>query len=204
VTEATPTDSSPTSVLGSPAAPATPAATVGRAEQAKAKRLLVAGPDLGRGWTAAEVPPVEDKHEQGDLCSTVTAGERNRLFEVSADLTNDTVEGAARHELARYRPGTAPAAARTILDLLVNCPKGKQDFDGQPAEVAVTPAWPNTVTFALTFGPGAINYVAITVAAAGDYLSTSASFANDAKTAASLAGKLAAAARKKLAAAGIR
>jgi hypothetical protein len=80
----------------------------------------------------------------------------------------------------------------------------RQDFDGQPAEVTVTPTGPNTATYSLTFGPDAVNYGALAISVAGDYLSTSASFAANPATAARLASQLDDAARRKLSAAGLR
>lgn len=184
--------------------PSTPPAVVDAAQLAQAKKLLVDGPDLGPKWISAEVPADESQHEQGDLCGTATAGAKNRLFGVSADLTNDGYNGAGRHEIARYQPGGAATAARAILDLLSHCPKGKQDFDGQQAEVTVKPVGANIATFSLTFASGAVNYGALAITNTGDYVSTSASFAADPQTAMELAGNLDTAARNKLAAAGVK
>lgn len=159
----------------------------------------MAGPDLGPAWTASELAS-EDKHEQGDLCGIVTAGERDRLFEAAVDLTDDG-DAAGRHELARYTGGAAGTAAATMVKLLTTCPVAKQDFDGQPAEVRVTPAGSSAVTFALNFGPGAVTHGALVISAVGEHLSTSGAYAVDAKSALALATKIDVAARKKLGAA---
>ena len=145
--------------------------------------------------------PADD--EQGDVCGTVTAAAKNRMLAVSTDLSNANVEGAGRHEIARYQPGAAAGAAAAMIGLLAHCTKIKQDFDGQPAEVSATAIGPNIATFSLKFGSGAVNYGALAITAAGDYLSVSATYAGNAKAAGSLAGKLDAAARKKLTARGL-
>ncbi|MEP7053800.1 MAG: hypothetical protein ABI912_00955 [Actinomycetota bacterium] len=171
---------------------------------ADAKKLLVEGIDLGPMWVSAAVPEGESTHEQGDLCGTATAGDTNRVFSVASDLTNDNFEGAGRHEIARYKLGAAAAAARAILDLLAKCKNLNQDFDGSAAVVNVTPVSANVATFSLTFSSGAVNYGALAITNTGDYLSTSASFAADPKTAAELATNIDAAAKRKLAAAGVK
>ena len=172
-----------------------------RTADAAARILLVAGPDLGSDWIATPIAPEESTLEQGDLCGKAAAGEANRIVEVATDLTSESFEGAGRHQLSRYQPGSAATAAQAMISALSGCTKAAQDFDGQPAVVSVTPTGPSTFTYSLTFGPDAVNYGALAISVAGDYVSTSASFAADATTAATLAGKLDAAAKKKLAAA---
>lgn len=183
-----------------PAAPTAQPPDDDPAAQVRLRPLLLAGRDLGDGWTATDVPADEDEHEQGDLCGTVTASEADRLVSAATDLTHDTVEGAGRHQVAQYRPGRAAAVAQAMVKRLASCPPGQQEFDGQLADVAVTPTGPNSATYSLTFGPGAVNHGAVAITAVGDFVSTSAVFANDARTAAALAAQIDAAARKKLAA----
>lgn len=196
----TPSTTPPPDTATTSAAPAssTPTAAIDPAQLARAKSLLVTGADLGPEWVSESLPADD---EQGDLCGTVTAGAQNRLFDVANDVSNPKFDGAGRHEIARYQPGTAGQAARKMLDLLAHCTKLKQDFDGQQAEVNVVPIGRNTATFSLTFPSGAVNYGALAITNTNDYLSTSATYAIDAKTAATLATKLDDAARRKLTAA---
>jgi hypothetical protein len=133
----------------------------------------------------------------------VTAGQKNRAFDVATDLSNDDSVATGRHEIARYQPGAAPAAAHAILDRLAHCSHVNEDFDGSPAEVTVTPVSATVATFSLTFGPGSVQYGAIAITSTRDYLSTSASFAPNAPAAAQLARDIDAAAKRKLAAAGV-
>lgn len=170
--------------------------------EATARTLLVAGSDLGTDWVATAIAPQESTLEQGDLCGSAAAGEPGRVLEVATDLTSDSFNAAGRHQLARYQPGAAAAAAQAIIGSLKGCPDGQQDFDGQLADVRVTPTGTNTFTFSLTFGPDAVSYGALAISVSGDYISTAGSYAADAVTAAQLSARLDAAARKKLAAAG--
>lgn len=181
--------------------PTEPAPAGPPGDVAAARTLLVAGSDLGTDWVATAIALEESTHEQGDLCGIGAAGESGRLLEVATDLTSDSSNAAGRHQLTRYKPGAAAAAAKAMIGRLNNCTKARQDFDGQLADVSVTPTGVNTFTFSLTFGPDAVTYGALAISVSGDHVSTAGSYAADVDTAAALATRLDVAARKKLAAA---
>ncbi|MEO6711981.1 MAG: hypothetical protein ABIM89_00970 [Mycobacteriales bacterium] len=169
------------------------------AQLAAARELLVTGPQLGGEWM--QVPGEEP--ELGDICGTATVAAVDRVLDVSWELVNPSYEGAARHGISRYTPGGARAAARAILDLLIQCKNVKQNFDGDDAVVNVTPQTPNMATFTITFASGAVNYGGIAVTDKADYLSISTSYAISAPIAAELAGELDLRAQRKFKDAGI-
>ena len=158
---------------------------------------MVKAKDLGPAWLA-ETP--EDDHERGDICGNVASADKNRLVSQAIQLTNDNVEGAAVHEIARYRPGTAAGYAQSVDALLSKCSKVKRDFDGALGAVTAQRTSPATATYTVTFDGGVQTFGAIAISVGGDYVSTTTAYAANTATAAQIVAKIDAATRRTFAA----
>ena len=205
-----PTPTATESLPASPAPPGEPSATdaagpspaadgssSGPDAEKAARVLLVKATDLGPGWLA-EAP--EDDHERGDICGNVASADKNRLLGQAIQLTNDNVEGAAVHEIARYRPGTAVGYAQSVDKLLGRCNSVKRDFDGALGAVTAQRTGPASATYTVTFDGGVQTFGAIAVTVGGDYVSTTTAYAANTATAARIVAKIDAATRRAFAA----